>query len=942
MARDAQIIPFYSQPHVETYINDYSHYSEDTAQGGGTVVKPYDTMVVTGADKGIDNTFVKLSDYATKVELFGKGNYQKFGQSSIQADALLRTDQANVWFMRVLPKNAQYANLAVIAHYRLPECIRDNWTDDKIATEDTTNDCEIKVLGGTADAPILVPTGLKQLEVKYSVVNLTRFLANQGIKAPAPMTDADIESYLTGKTLGADGNYVYNLPRGPVYTADEAKVYSNYGGAARTPGDLKGYYSVPLFYVRSVGRGKYGNKYAIRLQREQDFEYDNDVKAYGFGLVERDLVTKDKNLFVGSIVTSSRMDNSTLIDDVIDAYSVGSCPIKVKTFEDNMIEIFEAYRKIVKFNSKVVAEKYPRDTAKLDDLEYANNLVVDLNENGDITNLDQFDPIFGYRLNENAALLPYYQNFTVKDTPYVAPDLTLSSYLPTNMTPDHAQWNQFVAAGNASLIRQVGETVKVTNFLSFEGEPATGNEGDAKLDRVFKIKELNPTWSAAEPKVIESLEITYDDGRWVDWNENEYDGINLGLDVGQPLKGGYDGEFEEILAKPKKGIVWSDVVGDEVLRAPNAAEMKLLLSREYVSALRGEKDKYILSPARINLDFIIDADYNVCDDLDSSLVSGAEKKSRAMFANSMILTSEEYQQLHILDTGYRFSTGTSKGNTVASIADSLNVKKALYNLNNYRNKNGMTISKEDGAGCELKLDCGLVGLSRTSEVSTELKDLLRVMSQFDGRNTSVDFGHYQIIDPTTKRKINVTVGYYLAEALIPHIAQYGPNKPFVNTYATITNMVRNSFRPEIDLIDWDVKEMLYKNRINYYVTYDEGAIVQRSCQNTCQKDPSALLEENNVRVLNIFKKGLDRACRSYLYEWNEATVRKGFTDTQMEIYKPWIGDWVEDLSIRFEANTFEQQRMMMHCYGDIKFRDIIKRITVEIDIRRPNSAGGEN
>ena len=104
----------------------------------------------------------------------------------------------------------------------------------------------------------------------------------------------------------------------------------------------------------------------------------------------------------------------------------------------------------------------------------------------------------------------------------------------------------------------------------------------------------------------------------------------------------------------------------------------------------------------------------------------------------------------------------------------------------------------------------------------------------------------------------------------------------------------------------------------------------------------SLLEENNVRVLNTLKKGLEKACRGYLYEWNEPEVRKGYTQAQMEVYRPWIGTMVQDLEINFTANEWEQERMIMHCYCAVKFRDIVKRIILEINIQRPTySTGGE-
>ena len=137
----------------------------------------------------------------------------------------------------------------------------------------------------------------------------------------------------------------------------------------------------------------------------------------------------------------------------------------------------------------------------------------------------------------------------------------------------------------------------------------------------------------------------------------------------------------------------------------------------------------------------------------------------------------------------------------------------------------------------------------------------------------------------------------------------GLNKPFTYKYARlnalqrdsrvnqVNAMIRDSFRPDIDIIDWDVKESMYTGRFNYYITAEEGRIVERAAQNTRQLDASQLLEENNCRVLNTLKKGLEEACRGYLYEWNTPEARKGYTDSQMAVYRPWIGSMVEDIDI---------------------------------------------
>jgi hypothetical protein len=332
----------------------------------------------------------------------------------------------------------------------------------------------------------------------------------------------------------------------------------------------------------------------------------------------------------------------------------------------------------------------------------------------------------------------------------------------------------------------------------------------------------------------------------------------------------------------------------------------------------------------VNLDFIFDANYNMTTD-DSLSTSG----TTSLYGSSTVLTDADYQTLAVIG-----------GTAVTTDYSDLNVKQAIYDLNQFRNRNGMTINPAEGAGCSIYLDCGLVGLKSMS-VNYELLNIIDSMDSFDGRATSIDLGYYEIYDPTTGKRVKVTATYFLAKNLVPHMMRYGINKPFVYNYATLRaiqrdasltttgDMIRDSFRPDIDLIDWDVKEALYNSRINYYLTTDEGRQVQRAVQNTRQREASALLEENNVRVLNTLKKGLEKACRGYLYEWNDPAVRKGYTTAQMDVYRPWIGTFVEDLDIQFTANEWEQERMIMHCYVTVKFRDIVKRIILEINIERP-------
>ena len=814
-----QIIPYYSHPHVHTVINDNSFYDETVVEPTSADDLPFATCIVTGADMGIDNKFVRLDSLKTKQKLFGRGDYLKYGQPSIQADVLFNGN-TNVWFCRVLPDNARYANIVVLAHYRKGKIL------DELGQE----------------------TGKYRMEIKFSTVYADKPYLEDGA-----LSDALIEEFA----------------RSNAQTTADANT---------------GYLTLPVCYIRSTGRGKYGNNYSISIDRDVDAEKEYNMKMYKWSVITNELVTKVENIFAGSLYQASKNNVSTLISDVIDQYSEGSCPVYIYPFEDNFEILYSFYKGIVEKNRTYISTS-GGSAEDLAELAYA-----------DAITMESFDPLFGYKLNTKLnEVIPYYRNYTEQNEPWKAPDLTIPNNVGAAKPLNIAEWATAYVGAHVLVI----------------ADPL--NKGYRWMYSVVSIDK-------------DTGNIVYDEGEETEIDADQYTGEKINVSVGMKFAGGHDGDFEEI------------TVNGET-RSPSSAEMKLLLSREFVKAFRGEKDRAILSPARINIDFMFDANYN----LTTSETLSLETNTVPLYNNSTVITDKDANTLAILgNSGYSLSF------------TDLNVKQAMYDLNEFRCRNGMTINPARGAGCSLYLDCGLVGLKNIG-TNEELKTIIVAMNEFEGRQTSVDLGYYSIFDPKSGKKVDVTVTYYIAKKLIPHLIKYGLNKPFVYNYAQITaiqkdktlvtsgEMIRDSFRPEIDLIDWDVKEDLYKSRINYYLATNEGRTVQRACQNTRQTDASALLEENNVRVLNTLKKGLEKACRNYLYEWNEPEVRKGYTQAQMEVYRPWIGTMVQDLDIRFEANEWEQERMMMHCYCEVAFRDIVKRIILEININRPNyNTGGES
>lgn len=117
MASTTQIVPKYSFPYVETHMNDYTIVTDDAipAEADTSIKQAY--AVVSA--KGIDNVWVRKTSRAAAVKTYGESNFKKYGQPLMQAlNVLDASDDASVWFCRVMPENANYANAIVSGFWR--------------------------------------------------------------------------------------------------------------------------------------------------------------------------------------------------------------------------------------------------------------------------------------------------------------------------------------------------------------------------------------------------------------------------------------------------------------------------------------------------------------------------------------------------------------------------------------------------------------------------------------------------------------------------------------------------------------------------------------------------------------------------------------------------------------------------------------------------------
>ena len=117
MPRATQIAPEYKQPHVATYINDNTKYTEDVVSVDNNVK----FLSVFRSYMGPDNVIIKVTKLNDFINMYGESDFSKYGQPLLMPIAELTTGIASVHCMRVMPTDATYANVIVSALYKKDE-----------------------------------------------------------------------------------------------------------------------------------------------------------------------------------------------------------------------------------------------------------------------------------------------------------------------------------------------------------------------------------------------------------------------------------------------------------------------------------------------------------------------------------------------------------------------------------------------------------------------------------------------------------------------------------------------------------------------------------------------------------------------------------------------------------------------------------------------------
>ena len=246
----------YDHPFNVTIINDNSVIPEFN----NSIPDRVNFLCVFMGGKGRDNKLIKMTSKTDFIEEFGKPDVLKYGQPILNAYASIVDQYSYAYCMRVMPTDACYSNLIVLAKYKLEDNLK------------------IKI----------VTKSIGQLN------NVNQF-----------------ESMIEQETS---------------FEEDEA-----------------GYKTIPLFAVRSLGRGKYGNSYRIRLTNVFSRKKGLPYRTYRFELLDVDEGNTVVETFDGCLYDHALNSRSMILSDVVDGETKFSNRVGVYVNEEAFETIYNQY-----------------------------------------------------------------------------------------------------------------------------------------------------------------------------------------------------------------------------------------------------------------------------------------------------------------------------------------------------------------------------------------------------------------------------------------------------------------------------------------------------------------------------------------------------------------------------------------------------------------------
>ncbi len=188
----------------------------------------------------------------------------------------------------------------------------------------------------------------------------------------------------------------------------------------------------------------------------------------------------------------------------------------------------------------------------------------------------------------------------------------------------------------------------------------------------------------------------------------------------------------------------------------------------------------------------------------------------------------------------------------------------------------------------------------------------------------------------TRKLCTFTITHWLAKAIPNHMATqytiYGV--PLARDMAILkagTDYVRGSFKPVIDPDANDVKNTLYKLRVNTYETLSYNSVQRSTAITSCQSNSDRLLEMNEYIIHKTINTAYNLIA-SKLYKFGEEADRARYQRDADSILQHRLGSYVRNVSVEFEMTPSDEKRSLLRLKVHITFKTVVQRGELELYI----------
>lgn len=342
-------------------------------------------------------------------------------------------------------------------------------------------------------------------------------------------------------------------------------------------------------------------------------------------------------------------------------------------------------------------------------------------------------------------------------------------------------------------------------------------------------------------------------------------------------------------------------------------EFKYRYSALLVKAFKGQIDPRILSPTRCPAKYLFDGGMNTV--VGQTILPNVNYPVDLIINASTIFTDDDREEILFNGIG-------------DLVYEDIDVKQAMYDLTVYRCYNGIPEQMRPigyGSGLSLHLDSGMSDSNTIALMNTSFNN------RFGNPNVSWDIGGYV----AAADGLAYTYTKRLVDNLIGHCKTTSINKPYTGNTSAIRKNEYISYFPDIDTIDWDLRETWYNFGGNNWIPDINGNLVRKS-QRTLYRDSatSDLVQESNSRTLSQLVYILQNKIDSYLLEYNDDGVLKTLSDEVNNMFSSWVGNLVDSLEITFERDKNVDGGDIIVCYVNVTFRGLILRVPIIVNVNK--------